>query len=252
MRAGRNGSIDRAARGQEQQVPIGDARALRRYRLVAPLYDALSLEWPVYRVGRRAGVAALRLGPGDVVLDIGCGTGMTMPLLERAVGPSGRVVGVDNSEQMLRRARRRASRHGWANVALVQADATSVDPAELTAALGDGEGRRQADAVVFAYALSLMPDWPSSWRRVTAAARAGARVAVIDMRLPTGGASWAAPLARFACSLGGSDPTAHPWTALEAETDDVTTASFWGGHVQVRAGTLDGRRLTSSSRASTP
>ena len=46
--------------------------------------------------------------PGDTVLDVGCGTGLCLPLLRDKVGPTGTIVGIDASEQMLRG--RRASR----------------------------------------------------------------------------------------------------------------------------------------------
>ena len=39
----------------------------QRYTSVAPLYDVVSAEWPVYRVGRRLGVPLLHLRPGDVI-----------------------------------------------------------------------------------------------------------------------------------------------------------------------------------------
>jgi ubiquinone/menaquinone biosynthesis C-methylase UbiE len=48
--------------------------------------------------------AAYGIGPGDEVLDIGCGTGLTTREAARAAAP-GRVVGVDVSESMLERAR---------------------------------------------------------------------------------------------------------------------------------------------------
>ena len=99
-------------------------------------------------------------------------------------------------------------------------------------------GPEGADAVLFTYSLSVMTNWPEAWRAATAAARPGARVAVVDMRTPTGPATALAPLARLACILGGSDITAHPWTALERDCTDVQAWRLQGGHIQVRAGTL--------------
>ena len=57
------------------------------------------------------------------VLEIGCGTGATTIPLAEAVGPRGRVVGVDISEPMLASARQRVGESGLSNISLVQADA---------------------------------------------------------------------------------------------------------------------------------
>lgn len=195
-----------------------------KYTVSARFYDVVSLEWPVYRVGRVAAIRAMELRPGMRVLDLGCGTGLNHPLLQDAVGPTGTVVGVDASRQMLARARRRADRHGWCNVDLRHADMAVVD------------GLGTVDAVIATYALSLVPDWERAWALAFAATRPGGRMAVVDMQLPVGAARVAAPLARLACAAGGADINAHPWTALERDCDAVTAAGLRGGHIQVRVG----------------
>ncbi len=200
-----------------------------RYTVSARAYDLISGERPVYRRGRIAGIAELALGPGGSVLDLGCGTGLNHPLLVAAVGPTGRVVGLDRSPQMLAQARRRATRHGWSQVRTVQAD--MVDGA------GAAEGGPAGfDAVIATYALSLVSEWERAWAHALGALRPGGRIAVVDLALPTGRGRVLTPLARLACALGGSDPHAHPWTALERDCTDVTASTLWGGHVQVRAG----------------
>lgn len=213
-------------------------RRPQRYTSFAPAYDVLSGEWPVYRAGRVTGIGALQLRPGALVLDIGCGTGLNIPLIREAVGPTGRIVGVDASANMLAQARAKAERSGWENIDLVCADATSLTPGWLDGRLSRENRPDGAEAVLFTYSLSVMRNWPQAWLSATAAARPGARITVVDMRTPTGPATVLAPLARLACMLGGSDITAHPWTALERDCTDVQAWSLRGGHIQVRAGTL--------------
>lgn len=214
-------------------------RRPQRYSSFARAYDVLSGEWPVYRAGRVTGIGALQLRRGALVLDIGCGTGLNIPLIREVVGPTGRVVGVDASAKMLAQARAKARRRGWLNIDLVNADATTLKPGWLHRRPTPEGGPDGAEAVLFTYSLSVMSNWPKAWRAATAAARPGARVAVVDMRTPTGPATVLSPLARLACLLGGSDITAHPWTALERDCTDVQAWSLRGGHIQVRAGTLN-------------
>jgi ubiquinone/menaquinone biosynthesis C-methylase UbiE len=57
---------------------------------------------------RRTAVEALRLRPGDSAIDVGTGTGLTLPYLAAAVGPAGRIVGLDRSPALLAGARDRA------------------------------------------------------------------------------------------------------------------------------------------------
>lgn len=205
-----------------------------RYARFARLYDALAAE-PVYRAGREVAIAALGLRPGDRVLDIGCGTGLNFPLLLRGVGPTGRVVGVDRSSQMLDSAQARAHRLHATNVALVCADATALPADRL---LAEACSDRGYDAVLFTYSLSVMPQWERAWHSATALLRDGGRAAVVDMQLPRGVARLGSPLARLACSLGGSDIAAHPWQALELAATDLDSWALRGGHIQVRVGTL--------------
>lgn len=201
----------------------------RRYSGGARFYDVLSLERPVYRAGRLAGIAALRLRPGDRVLDVGCGTGLNLPLLRERVGPSGSVVGVDASPAMLRQATTRIRRMRWANVAVLEGDAADL-PAQVSAP-------GPVDAVLFTYSLSVIGDWRRAWAQAMAVLRPGGRVAVVDLALPVGRWRVLSPAARLACFTGGSDPRRHPWTLLGEISVDVSHQVLRGGHIHAVAGT---------------
>lgn len=159
-----------------------DARLLRAF---APHDCTSSL---AYAIGfrdwayRRRAVDALRLAKGDRVVEIGCGTGRNFALLERAVGPGGAVIAVDLSEAMLARAHKRAARHGWSNVELVQSDAASY---EFPAAV---------DAVLSTYTLVVVPEFDRVIERACRALKDGKRCAVLDQKLPSGPASRLVPL----------------------------------------------------------
>ena len=208
-----------------------------RYRWSARIYDVISLDRPLYLAGRLRGIDLLHLQPGQIVLDVGCGTGLNFAHLQAQVGPTGRIVGVDNSAQMLAQARRRAQRAGWSNVVLLRTDAAELDPATVRDATS---GLAGADAVLATYALSVITGWEQAWTRACLAAAPGARFAVVDLALPTGRASWLTPLARLACAAGGSDPHRDPGMLARRAATDLTRVDLRGGHVTVDAGTLSG------------
>src|SRR6185437_12952206 len=89
-------------------------RAAQAYEAAADHYtrNALSF-WD--RFGS-ATVSRLPLAPGAIVLDLCCGTGASAIPAARAVGPAGRVLGVDAAAPMLKLARAEADRQGLANI----------------------------------------------------------------------------------------------------------------------------------------
>jgi phosphatidylethanolamine/phosphatidyl-N-methylethanolamine N-methyltransferase len=88
------------------------------YRRYATVYDAVF--GPVLQPGRKAVVEALNLRSGERVLEVGVGTGLSLPLYPREVT----ITGIDLSHEMLEKARRRVERRRLANVeALVEMDA---------------------------------------------------------------------------------------------------------------------------------
>ena len=86
---------------------------------IAAEWDELLEEGTIARL--REIVAGLDIAPGAAVLDVGCGTGVLFPLLLEKVGQKGRIVALDISGEMLRRARAK----GYP-VECVQGDAQSL------------------------------------------------------------------------------------------------------------------------------
>jgi ubiquinone/menaquinone biosynthesis C-methylase UbiE len=97
--------------------------AVRRqsaYTENAALYEARTR---MFHHWRRRVVDLLPLRPGDVVLDVGCGTGLAFSLLQQRIGPSGTIIGIDPASEMLAIARQRITEHGWRNIVLFEAAA---------------------------------------------------------------------------------------------------------------------------------
>ena len=113
---------DRGPRRSSSAVNRGhvEPAASEAYRSQAGRYDRRT---EAFQHWRERLVARLPVRPGDTVLDVGCGTGLCLPLLHDKVGPTGTIVGIDASEQMLQVAADRVTAHGWDNVRLVAAPA---------------------------------------------------------------------------------------------------------------------------------
>ncbi|TAK50582.1 MAG: methyltransferase domain-containing protein [Betaproteobacteria bacterium] len=152
------------------------AAALARYRELAPGYDASC--WAVAGMRRQA-LALLAPAEGDVVFDVACGTGPMLPDLARCVGPSGRVIGIEQSPEMLAIARERVAREGVAaTVTLLEAAAEECDP------------DARADRFLFFYTHDVFQS-PLALERLFYRARPGARVVAAGARLLPW---WGAPL----------------------------------------------------------
>ena len=94
--------------------PDPDA-ACALYRRHADSYD-LQTDWA--GSDRAKVVSLLGLRPGETVVDVGCGTGLCFAAIQVQIGPSGRLVGIEPSVDMLGRAAERVARAGWDNVDL--------------------------------------------------------------------------------------------------------------------------------------
>lgn len=114
-------------------------------------------------------LAAARLGPGESVLDVGCGTGPTTYAAARAVGPTGRVCGLDVSGVMLATAAAAMSHPAGATAPIdwVEADAVTWEP----------EVARH-DAVISRFGVMFFSDPPAAFAHLAQATRDGGRMAV--------------------------------------------------------------------------
>jgi demethylmenaquinone methyltransferase/2-methoxy-6-polyprenyl-1,4-benzoquinol methylase len=148
---------------QEERTRL---RSIARYAKRAADYDRRC--GPTWSIRLRT-IAALDLRPGDRVLDVGCGTGLSLPLLVAAVGPNGQVHGFDQSPAMFARAQARRAQAGWANVHLVASGAQELVLPGLV------------DALLFHYVHDILRS-PLAIERLLSLARPGARVAIAGIR----------------------------------------------------------------------
>lgn len=146
---------------------VNERLAIDRYRQLSARYDHATRR---IEMVRRLAIDALRLQPGDRVLDVACGTGKSFELLSQAVGPEGVVVGVEQSPEMAELARERGREGGWTNVQIIE---STVEAADL-----DGP----FDAVLFVYTQDVLQS-DAALARIFTACHSGARVASTGLKL---------------------------------------------------------------------
>ena len=197
----------------------------RHYDLEASLYRLIGFRLPAYR---KMSVDALQLRRGDTVVEIGCGTGLNLPLLQEAVGREGKVIGVDLTDAMLAQARRRVGAAGWTNVELVQSDATKY------------EFPSGVNGIISTLAITLVPEFDGIVRRGSEALAAGGRFVVFDFKYPERGyVRPLVPLALLVTRAFGvriEMASRHPWESIQRYFDDATVTEFYLGMAYIAAG----------------
>ena len=194
----------------------------RRYNKIARFFVFFECLFLMPPGIRRKAVNRLNLNAGASVLEVGCGTGRNLALLVQAVGPEGRVYGVDLSEGMLAKAERLCAQAGWRNVWLERSDAQAYRAPE------------PVDGVIFSLSYAVMPQHREVLRHAWEQLRPGGYLVIMDAKLPSGRTGkllhpfviWTSKLT----VLG--NPDIRPWDELlelgaEVEMEEVSFGTYY-------------------------
>ena len=212
--------------GKRRKAGRSPSFSQTQYAQRAAQYDLELAPFEPYRV---QAIAALELRPGDTVLDVGCGTGLSFAGLEEGVLRRGRIVGVEPCAEMLAQARERVARHHWANVDLLGATAAEAPL------------RGQADAALFHFTHDVVCD-PAAVDHVLGHLKPGAHVVAAGLQ-------WAPPwmwatnafvLAAALYSTSSLAGLLRPWDQLARRITGLQVRTAGLGGVYIASGRLAG------------
>jgi SAM-dependent methyltransferase len=188
---------------------------LEAYRNQACWYDERT---QAFQHWRELVVDELASAPGDTVFDVGCGTGLCFSRLREKVGPTGTIVGIDESEEMLALAGQRVAERGWDNVHL------ACSP------LVEAPLHRTGDAAVFCAVHDIMQSRPAL-ENVFEHLRDGAAVAAIGGKWPS---PWLWPFRAWVTALHSPfvrdfEGFDMPWRLLMEFVPDLSVREVAGG-----------------------
>ncbi len=198
--------------------------ALAQYRRRAGIYD---LELALLEPVRRRAIAKLAPRAGDVVLDVGCGTGLSFAMLRKAVGPRGRIIGIEQSPEMIERARQRVAKHRWTNVTLIGSPVESADIPQA------------GDAALFHFTHDILRR-PGAIDNVVRHLKPGARVVASGLKW-AGVLTWPANLLVLPAALHSVtslEGLSQPWSELRKRLDTLEVRSTLLGGAYVASGAV--------------
>lgn len=133
------------------------------YGKMASVYD-LFFGLPLHH-GRARAILRMGINPEDRILEVGVGTGISLPLYPRRCS----VTAIDLSDGMLERARTRVSQHDLRNVRLIQMDATELKFSD-----------NSFDIVYAPYFINCVPDPLAVTREMRRVCRPGGRLVFLN------------------------------------------------------------------------
>jgi len=196
----------------------------KNYDLAVKLYRLLGIKIGKYR---KMTVDALELSKGDIVVELGCGTGLNFPLVLDAIGPDGKLIGVDITDKMLDQARKRVKENGWKNVELVQSD------------IAEYKFPEGLDGIFATGALSYSPQYYKIIKRGYDALKTGKNFVLLDFKMSQGPARIFAPILLYSTKLFAVDKEYlehRAWKSIEKYFDKTSYLEGWGGFLYLSVG----------------
>jgi ubiquinone/menaquinone biosynthesis C-methylase UbiE len=196
----------------------------RNYNITANLYYLIGFREYAYR---KKAVDSLNLQKGDTVIEVGCGTGLNFSLLQQAIGPEGKIIGVDLTDAMLDQARKLSEKKGWSNVQLIMSDAAEY------------QFPQNVDGIISTFAITLVPEFDRVIQNGCKALKLDKNWVILDFKMPSNWLSHLAPLAILLTRPFGVNidlAARHPWESIEKHMKNLNMIELYRGFVYIAVG----------------
>lgn len=135
----------------------------KAYQRYANVYDLTFGK--IFHRGRVVSVDMLKIQPGEKILEVGVGTGLTLPFFPEECN----IVGIDLSKHMLDKAKHKVESHGMKNVEIMQMDAMKLDFPD-----------NHFDSIIAAYVISVVPDPAQVLKEMMRVCKKGGKIVFIN------------------------------------------------------------------------
>lgn len=197
----------------------------KNFDLTSKLYAVFGFNEKYYR---KLAVNSLCLSKNDLVLELGCGTGLNFVYMQEKLKNSGSLIGIDISDDMLDQARIKLKKYKWNNVELLNTDVSTYKyPKKLT-------------GVISTFALTLIPEYEEIIESVYKSLGKNKKFVILDLKKPD---KWPLFLLKFivmfAKPFGVTLDLANrkPWETMEKYFDEVKTTEYLAGLIYISVGT---------------
>ncbi len=141
-----------------------NAESIKRvYSIFSGFYDVVFGQ--LFHASRAEAIGMLNIQGGETILDVGVGTGLSLPYYPRGC----RVVGIDFCEEMLGKGRIRMDRHAMPHIELMQMDAMRMDFPD-----------NAFDAIFAAYVISAVPDPHQVLNEMIRVCKVGGKIVLLN------------------------------------------------------------------------
>ncbi len=195
------------------------------YDLADKLFPSIGLNIEKYR---DMTINALNLKQGDTVVELGCGTGLNFKRVLEKIGPKGRLIGVDITEKMLEKAKKRIHKHSWNNVELVHNN------------FEEYKFPKDIDGIFSIIALSHSSKHEQIVKRGYDALKQGKVFSLMDFKKSEGVSRIFTPLLLFFTGPfpeNGKYIYRQAWKSIEKYFEKTTFQEGWGGFLYLSVGT---------------